>query len=142
WHPNETNKSDLKNFSHAIPRRMHAEAAYDAVQLALASDLVASAIASDPGLRAIGIAGSGGRYRERIGRADASFALEVFGRSERESNCDCDRSSDASLLQTIYLQNDAEVLERLEGGPGTWMNDVRRALGEPNHPAAGDDNPV
>src|SRR5690606_26791543 len=89
-------------------------------------------------LRAIGIAGSGGRYRERIGRADASFALEVFGRSERESNCDCDRSSDASLLQTIYLQNDAEVLERLEGGPGTWMNDVRRAL----RPAAGNGNPV
>lgn len=140
WHPNETNKSDLKNFSHAIPRRMHAEAAYDAVQLALASDPVASAIAGDPGLRAIGIPGAGGRYRERIGRADASFALEVFGRSERESNCDCDRSSDASLLQTVYLQNDAEILDRLQGGLGTWMSDVRRALGEPTQPASGNAN--
>ena len=30
------------------------------------------------------------------------FALQVFGRSIRESNCDCDRSMEASLLQTVY----------------------------------------
>ncbi|MDZ4821284.1 MAG: DUF1549 domain-containing protein [Planctomycetota bacterium] len=34
WKPNDTNKRDSRNFSHAIPRRMPAEVAYDAVNTA------------------------------------------------------------------------------------------------------------
>ncbi len=53
------------------------------------------------------------------------FALKVFGRSIRESNCDCDRSMEASLLQTVYLQNDSDVLASLTPQKGTWMEQLR-----------------
>ena len=48
-----------------------------------------------------------------------SYALSVFGRSVRESNCDCDRSSEPSLLQTVFLLNDKAVL--------SWLNDPRES---------------
>jgi len=55
-------------------------------------------------------------------RGNATFALQVFGRSQRESNCDCDRSMETSLLQTVYLKNDNNVLTALAGGKDTWIN--------------------
>ncbi|MGC1274514.1 MAG: DUF1549 domain-containing protein [Planctomycetaceae bacterium] len=141
WRPNETNREDEKNFSRAIHRRMPAEVAYDAVTLAMASDERIRELLDDPSQRAIGVAGSGARYRARIGRTDASFALTVFGRSIRESNCDCDKSADASLLQTVYLQNDDDVLRLLDGDRDTWTADLRQVLpGDDAKSARGPDN--
>ncbi len=130
WQPNETNRQDETNFSRAVHRRLPAEVAFDAVAFATASDSRVKEMQSDPSQRAIGVPGSGTRYRPRVGRTDASFALTVFGRSVRESNCDCDRSSEASLLQTVYLQNDGDVLKALDGGNNTWIGDVQKSLGE------------
>jgi hypothetical protein len=130
WQPNETNRQDESNFSRAVHRRLPAEVVYDAVAFATASDSRIAEMQKDPRQRAIGVPGSGTRYKPRIGKTDASFALTVFGRSIRESNCDCDRSSEASLLQTVYLQNDGDVLRAVEGTKGTWIGDVRAALGE------------
>ena len=127
WKPNETNRQDETNFSRAVPRRLPAEAAYDAIALATASDEQVKKLLGDPSLRAIGVPGSGNRYRARIGREDASFALTVFGRSVRESNCDCDRSAEASLLQTVYLRNDGDILDALDGGRDTWVGSVTGA---------------
>ena len=59
---------------------------------------------------------------------NTGFALQVFGKNIRESNCDCDRSMEASLLQTVYLQNDNQVLQACNGGPDTWMDQVSREL--------------
>ena len=57
------------------------------------------------------------------------YALGIFGRSIRESNCDCDRSTDASLLQTVYLQNDQEVLGLINRSKGGWVNQAGLELG-------------
>ncbi len=130
WQSNETNRRDESNFSRAVHRRLPAEVAYDAVAFATASESRIKEMLDDPSQRAIGVPGSGTRYRPRVGKTDASFALTVFGRSVRESNCDCDRSSEASLLQTVYLQNDGDVLKAVEAGKGTWIGDVRSSLGE------------
>ncbi len=51
------------------------------------------------------------------------FALTVFGRSTRESNCDCDRSMEASLLQTVYMQNDDQVFGMLNDNKG-WIRSL------------------
>jgi hypothetical protein len=56
-------------------------------------------------------------------RGKQSYALAIFGRSIRDSNCECDRSSEASLLQTVYLQNDSEVLAMI-GGKGRWVEQI------------------
>ena len=126
WRPNDTNARDERNYSRAIPRRLPAEVVYDAIQQALASDARIARLQEDVAARAISIPGSSSRSRGRD--ADRRFALTVFGRSTRESNCDCDRSADASLLQTVYLQNDKSVLELLETGRGTWLSELANQL--------------
>ena len=130
WIPNATNRQDETNFSRCIPRRLPAEAAYDAVVLATSDADAVKALLADPSKRAIGIPGSGARYKS----GNAGYALTVFGRSTRESNCECDRSGEASLLQTVFLQNDRDVLGLLSPGKTTWVGDLQAASG--GQPAA------
>ena len=108
-HTNETNEGDLRNFSHSIPRRLPAEVAFDAIKIATASDSHAETMHSEMNGRAISIPTSSERALQS--NNGDNFALMVFGRSTRESNCDCDRSEDPTLLQTIFLQNDTSHLE-------------------------------
>lgn len=119
WKPNETNKLDQKNFSHAIPRRLPAEVALDAIKQATLSDAEISGWLSSNKGHMTAVPGSVGN---RNG-GDPAFALTVFGRSTRESNCDCDRSVEASLLQTVYLQNDQKVSEALDDKNG-WVRSL------------------
>jgi hypothetical protein len=49
-----------------------------------------------------------------------SFALTVFGKPARAVTCDCERSNDPSLSQSIYLQNDQDVLTLLRRKNG-WL---------------------
>ncbi len=127
WQPNETNARDERNFSHAIPRRLPAEVAYDAIQQATASDSrVAELLAGNAG-RAISIPGAG--TGNRGGNNDQRFILSVFGRSTRESNCDCDRSSEPTLLQTVLLQNDDAMLRMIDVRRESWLQDAADELG-------------
>lgn len=112
WRPNDTNKSDTRNFSHAIPRRLPAEVAYDAIVSATAADpaslmtkdsLISRAIAADAGVKAGG-----------------QFALRAFGKPPRVTTCDCERSNQPNLVQSIYLRNDQDVFALL-GRSGGWL---------------------
>lgn len=122
WRPNDTNRLDEKNFSRAIPRRLPAEVAVDAITIATASDAEAQRLVLDVKGRAISEPGTG---RRNSGGAP-TYALTVFGRSVRESNCDCDRSMEASLLQTVYLQNDGDVLDAITRRGG-WIDQFGQA---------------
>ena len=126
WRPNATNAKDERNFSHAIPRRLPAEVAYDAIQQATSSDEIHAAMRSNLDNRAIAIPGAGRRNNRGRG---AAYALQIFGRSVRESNCDCDRSSEASLLQTVYMQNDNDIHSMIERRSNGWLNQVAKQLG-------------
>ena len=126
WKPNETNRHDDRNFSHSIPRRMPAEVAYDAIQQATASDERGQEMKQELEGRAIAIAGSGRRLNARKG---PGYALSVFGRSTRESNCDCDRSNEPSLLQTVFLQNDSDTLQLITSNREGWISQVTGQLG-------------
>jgi hypothetical protein len=133
WRPNETNKGDARNFSHAIPRRLPAEVAYDALQVATAADAEAEQACSTLDGRAIAIPG--------IGRSNGNgpgYALQVFGRSTRESNCDCDRAMDPTLLQTVFLQNDRDMLTMIDRRNG-WIDQLARQLGKPTTAASAPD---
>lgn len=118
---NATNAMDQTNFSRHVPRRLPAEVIYDSVVLATGSDIQSRKIREEIDQMAI----AEGKPRLR-GRQD--FALEVFGQSIRESNCDCDRSDSPSLLQSIYLRNDAEMFQRLSDKNG-WVNQACKTLG-------------
>ena len=124
WVPNETNRLDERNFSHSIPRRVPAEVVMDALIAATSSDDEFSKVHHDVLDRNIAEMSAGARYNENA----QNYALSVFGRSIRESNCDCDRSQEPSLLQTVFLQNDAEIYNLMDRGKGGWINQVASSL--------------
>src|SRR5439155_13557689 len=124
WQPNDTNAKDERNFARSVPRRLPAEVAVDAVQMAVTTDEKAATFATELKGRAIAVAGASARSNQGANAKDSGFALQVFGRSIRESNCDCDRSMDASLLQTVFLQNDTTVLQAVEGDRGSWIAQI------------------
>ncbi|EAQ81782.1 DUF1549 and DUF1553 domain-containing protein [Blastopirellula marina] len=123
WLPNDTNRMDFRNFSRAIPRRLPAEVAYDIVTQATTNDKTLENYAATLEDRAMSIPGTSPQGKSR----NAQYALQVFGRSTRESNCECDRSMEASLLQTVYLQNDSEVLKRLTDNGG-WVAELSKQI--------------
>lgn len=135
WRANGTNEFDERNFARAVPRRLPAEVAYDSLQLATMSDMEAAKWRSSVDGRAIGNSIVDTRAN---GRGKSSYALSIFGRSIRDSNCECDRSTEASLLQTVFLQNDSETLGMI-GGKGRWVDQIMKQ-GEPDRakPAAPD----
>lgn len=124
WQPNDTNLGDQRNFSHSIPRRMPAEVAMDALVAATASDDAFAELHTDVLGRNIAQVSAGSRYNEN----PANYALSVFGRSIRESNCDCDRSQEPSLLQTVFLQNDSHIYDLIDRGRGGWINQLASDL--------------
>ena len=130
WKTNATNKHDDKNFSHATIRRMPAEVAVDAIAMATMSSEKLGAFVSQMGERSIGpvgiqaTVGGGGKQAE-------GYALTIFGRPARETNCDCERVTDPTLLQTIYTRNDQSVMRKLDENAG-WMGELRKAAGMSN----------
>jgi len=118
WRPNETNKLDERDCSHAIVRRLPAEVVYDSLVLATASDDTIKLLHKDPaGKRAIGSVSG------RSGKFGVGYAVNLFGRPPRAINCDCERSNEPSLLQTVYLRNDQEIQQLLDRKDG-WLKQL------------------
>jgi hypothetical protein len=125
WQTNDTNRHDNRNFSHALERRLPAEVAYDAIELATCRDDKVADLQADLSRRSIGL-------RSIIrgkGRND-QYAMTVFGKPPRETNCDCERSAEPSLLQTVFLRNDDEMLQMIRRDDG-WL----RQFDPPAQPA-------
>ena len=123
WIPNSTNRLDERNFSRAVPRRLPAEIAYDMMTQVTRNDAQNAEFVTDLDKRAVAIPGAALKQRNRN---PADYALTVFGRSIRESNCDCDRTEEPSLLQTIFVRNDAQVLSMIDDAEG-WLTQVATA---------------
>jgi hypothetical protein len=122
WRTNESNELDRRNFSHALLRRLPAETAYDAIKIAVSSDKTAASMCNLEVSRAMTMAGGSARNR---GNGD-QYALSVFGRSIRESNCDCDRTSEPSLLQTVFIRNDSDVLRAMSDSKDSWLAQIAK----------------
>ncbi len=122
WEPNETNSADRRNFSRALPRRLPAELMVDAIVQASASQTVNAEFRNSVQRRAIAIPDLSG-YRPNPRQANAGFALRVFGKSTRSTSCDCDRSEETSLVQSVYLQNDRDIHAALARRDG-WIGQL------------------
>ena len=120
WIPNSTNRLDERNFSRAVPRRIPAEIAFDMMVQATRNDSKNKEFVTNLEKRALSIPGAGLRNRNRN---PADYALTVFGRSTRESNCDCDRTEEPSLLQTIFVRNDGQLLSMIDDSDG-WLQEI------------------
>ena len=117
WRPTETNRADGRNFSRAVVRRLPAEVAIDAIALATAGDKQQASFASDTSTRKI--SAHPRSYQART----VDYSLLIFGKPLRTTNCDCERQSEPTLLQSIYIRNDVELLEQLDR-PGGWLNSL------------------
>ena len=49
--------------------------------------------------------------------------LTVFGKPPLTEACDCQRSNEPSLLQTLYLHNDPELLRMIDRKDG-WIAEL------------------
>jgi hypothetical protein len=107
------NAMDRRNFSHMIPRRMPAEILYDSLKQSVASHEQLDEVRTDLSRRAIGHLSM---------RLAGTYAMQVFGKPDRVVNCDCERNNNPSLLQSIFLQNDPLVEQRLE--ESGWLQDL------------------
>lgn len=104
--PNDYNGTDKLNFSRFYPRRMNAEPLHDAVT---ALTGVSSNFGGVPrGMKAVQLPDTGFN----------DYFLEVFGRPEAESACECERSSEANLAQSLHLLNSSDVQGKLTSGQG------------------------
>src|SRR5262249_19940477 len=103
--PNDSNKRDKQNYARYYPKRMSAEVLFDAVCQLTDSPTPFGGLPQD-------------RYapRRAIMLPDESFAsyfLDVFGRPQRLSACECERVADANLAQVLHLLNSEEVQQKL-----------------------------
>jgi hypothetical protein len=133
WKTTPSNKLDEKNFSHSMIRRLPAEMVFDSIAMATASASGQKRIAEDFDNRAIGPNASiSGKAR-----GGDNYTLTTFGKPARLANCDCERTSDPTLLQTLYTRNDPSFLQLLDSAKrdGTgWIEELRRASSPESSP--------
>jgi hypothetical protein len=123
WKPNASNRLDEKNFSRMVLRRLPAEVALDAIQQAIASSADLPAFGTNISARAIG-------PNTANRKGNSSYALSTFGKPARVANCDCERTADPTLLQTLFTRNDPELLSALDSkskNSSGWIAELRRA---------------
>ncbi len=103
--PNEHNAGDRQSFSRYYPRRLSAEVLLDAI------DTFNGTSTSFQGLpaatRAVQIPDHGGVN---------SYFLTVFGKPAGASACECERSGDASLAQSLHLLNSQDIHGKMSAG--------------------------
>ena len=61
---------------------------------------------------------SGTRATQLPDSGFSSYFLTVFGRPESSSACECERSSEANLAQSLHLLNSGEIQGKLTSGAG------------------------
>jgi hypothetical protein len=129
WKPNDTNKNDEKNFSRAVIRRLPAELVVDGIMQATLSTERIGKFRDEIETRAIGPNANAGRAGGGGGgKGVSNYSLNIFGKPVRETNCDCERTTDPTLLQTLFTRNDPELLNALEQSRGSgWVDEIRKA---------------
>ena len=109
--PNESNRLDHTNYSHANIRPLMAEVMVDALNAALgASETFGPEMAVNS--RAIEIGSS------RAQNASVNYAFRIFGRPPRTTACDCERAAEPGLPQKLYLMADPTIQQKLQAPQG------------------------
>jgi hypothetical protein len=104
--PNESNAHDDMNFSHAIPRRLPAEAMLDSVVQATG---VKETFAGAPaGFTAAQLPD---------GNVPNNF-LGLFGKAQRMQACECERDLGTNMLQALHFINGQAILDRVANPAG------------------------
>lgn len=104
---NEWNEEDETNFSHQRPRRLSAEQLLDAVARASGSAMIFEGMPEGYSAQQL--------PDPRVG---IGGFLDLFGRPQRESSCECERRGDISLAQALNLVNGSIVGDAVADAEG------------------------
>ena len=100
------NIGDKRSYSRFYPKRLQAEVLLDSIdRLTLSPTKFAG---MPPGVRAVALPDTG----------FSSYILTVFGRPEATTACECERSQEANLSQSLHLLNSEEIQSKLAGDQG------------------------
>jgi hypothetical protein len=115
---NDSNRHDEQNFSHAVPRRVPAEALLDS--LVQATGVAENFGGAPAGFRAAQLPD---------GSVESSF-LKLFGKPQRAEACECERDNGSNMLQALHLINGKSVLARVQDPNGRPSQLVRQTLSD------------
>ncbi len=104
--PNRYNAKDKHNFSRHYPQRLGAEVLLDSIDDLTNMRTGFSGLPT--GTRATMLPDNS--YNQN------SYFLSVFGRPDNASACECERSGDASLAQSLHLINSKDIQSKLTNG--------------------------
>ncbi|MEX1042933.1 MAG: DUF1549 and DUF1553 domain-containing protein [Pirellulaceae bacterium] len=110
---NEHNLDDRHSYSRYYPKRLPAEILLDAINQVTLTETSFGGMPS--GTRAVSLPDTG----------FASYFLDVFGRPDATTACECERSPEATLAQSLHLLNSKEVQGKLSadiGRPATMAS--------------------
>ncbi len=117
--PNQYNKQDKQNYSRYYPKRLHAEVLLDAIDQLTGVKTRFGGLPQE--VRAVQLPDSGVN----------NYFLTVFGRPQGDSACECERSSEANLAQSLHLLNSSEINSKITSG-----NSLARRLAADKRPDA------
>lgn len=101
--PNGYNLDDRQNYSRYYPRRLPAEVLLDAINgVANTKETFRN---QEVGTRAVALPDD--QYNKDV------YFLSVFGRPEMDSACECERTLDANLAQSLHLINSSTIQSKL-----------------------------
>jgi hypothetical protein len=106
--PNDHNLVDRQNYSRYYPRRLQAEVLLDAIDAVAGTQTDFANL--PPGTRAVALPDNS--YNR------SSPFLQVFGRPEGASVCECERVQSSSLAQSLHLINAPDIKGKLTSGAG------------------------
>ncbi len=104
--PNEYNLKDKQNFSRYYPKRLTAEVLYDAFHQVTATTQGYGGLPA--GTRALQLPNPGA----------GPYFLKVFGQPQGDTACECERSQEANLAQSLHLLNSSEVQGKIANASG------------------------
>ena len=104
---NEWNETDRVNFSHAVPRRLNAEQLMDALTQATGIRPEFPEVPPDTTAEEF--------PDPHVGK---DGFLDLFGRPQRESACECERKTDLSLPQALNLINGKTISDAVADPAG------------------------
>jgi len=106
--PNEHNRLDKQYFSRYYPKRLTAEVLLDAINDVTNTENGFDGL--ERGTRAVALPDNSFNA--------GNYFLTVFGRPDSSSACECERSQDASLAQSLHLLNSKFVQDKLTADSG------------------------
>ena len=107
--PSSNNQADRRLFARSYPRRMMAEVVVDVLNAALGTT---ENFGNDipKGCQAIEVAPS------RTANGNLNYLFKIFGRPTRSTTCDCERTPEPALPQTLFLMSDPYLLGKIQTG--------------------------